>query len=66
ILDLWVLQAVANTCNQCSRSPSLCRRISGLYTVTVLTEGTYNPVVVIPAPACSINVTEFGSSRNYI
>ncbi|BFY97258.1 hypothetical protein BsWGS_00298 [Bradybaena similaris] len=44
----------------------MCRRISGIYTVTVLTEGTYNPVVVIPAPACKINITEFSSSRNYI
>ncbi|GFO37971.1 thrombospondin type-1 domain-containing protein [Plakobranchus ocellatus] len=51
-------------CPQCT--PYTCRRISGIYTVTVLTIGTYNPVVEIPASACNINITEFAHSDNYI
>lgn len=61
-----VSSASSNTCSECSRDPDSCRRISGLYTVTVLTEGTYNPVVEIPFPACAINITEFRGSSNYI
>lgn len=69
LLQLWSTckgEANPDTCVECARTPTACRRISGLYTVTVLTEGTYNPVVEIPAPACSINITEFARSSNYI
>ncbi|XP_055885699.1 ADAMTS-like protein 4 isoform X2 [Biomphalaria glabrata] len=59
-------RAEVNSCHQCSRHPDTCRRISGLFTVTVLSEGTYNPVVEIPAPACSVNISEFKESSNYI
>ncbi|XP_059148316.1 ADAMTS-like protein 4 [Physella acuta] len=55
-----------DACDECRRHPKTCRRISGLFTVTVMTEGSYNPVVEIPYPACNINITEFQESRNYI
>ncbi|KAK3764257.1 hypothetical protein RRG08_033339 [Elysia crispata] len=59
-------QAVVDSerCPQCS--VYTCRRISGIYTVPVLTPGTYNSVVEIPASACSINITELAASDNYI
>lgn len=69
-ISLWVLiifiQAVSasQTCPQCSAYT--CRRISGIYTVTVLRSGTYNSVVEIPATACSINITELTRSDNYL
>ncbi|GFR76976.1 hypothetical protein ElyMa_000496900 [Elysia marginata] len=54
----------SETCPQCSAYT--CRRISGIYTVAVLTPGTYNSVVEIPASSCSINITELARSDNYI
>ncbi|KAL8591480.1 hypothetical protein ACOMHN_002104 [Nucella lapillus] len=56
----------SGTCEQCEGRPEACRRLAGLYTVTVLKQGTYNPVVEIPAQACSINVTELAPSKNYL
>ncbi|PVD19997.1 hypothetical protein C0Q70_20491 [Pomacea canaliculata] len=53
-------------CDVCEQRPAACRRIAGLYTVTVLTQGTYNPVVEIPAQACSLNITELAPSHNYL
>ncbi|XP_076465203.1 uncharacterized protein LOC143296987 isoform X2 [Babylonia areolata] len=55
-----------STCAQCEERPDACRRLAGLYTVTVLRQGTYNPVVEIPAQACSLNVTELAPSSNYL
>ncbi|XP_070210534.1 thrombospondin type-1 domain-containing protein 4-like isoform X2 [Littorina saxatilis] len=57
---------LVDTCKLCERRPESCRRIAGLYTVTVLTKGTYNPVVEIPPQACSINITELAPSQNYL
>ncbi|KAH9520439.1 hypothetical protein Btru_060792, partial [Bulinus truncatus] len=65
-IEVSISQVKSNACHECLRHPDTCRRISGLYTVTVLSEGSYNPVVEIPTPACSINITEFKESSNYI
>ena len=69
-VQVWVWQVSGqqpvSTCRVCERRPSSCRRIAGLYTVTVLTKGTYNPVVEIPPEACSINITELAPSQNYL
>ncbi|RUS86757.1 hypothetical protein EGW08_005480 [Elysia chlorotica] len=54
----------SETCPSCTTYT--CRRISGIYTVPILTPGTYNPVVEIPASACDINITELATSENYI
>ena len=59
-------QQPLSTCRLCERRPNSCRRIAGLYTVTVHTKGTYNPVVEIPPEACSINITELAPSQNYL
>nr|KAG5708615.1 hypothetical protein BaRGS_033036 [Batillaria attramentaria] len=59
-------QQTSTSCAECERNPTSCRRLAGLYTVTVLRKGTYNPVVEIPAQACSINITELAPSQNYL
>lgn len=74
ILTILLLQLSARltsqqsltSCEVCERRPTSCRRLAGLYTVTVLSKGTYNPVVEIPAQACSINITELAPSQNYL
>ena len=69
-VQVWVWQVSGQqpvtSCRLCERRPSSCRRIAGLYTVTVLTKGTYNPVVEIPPEACGINMTELAPSQNYL
>ncbi|XP_046350482.2 thrombospondin type-1 domain-containing protein 4-like [Haliotis rufescens] len=64
-----VLPAVfgqSDTCLACDRKPSSCRKIAGIFMVTVLSEGSYNPVVEIPTGACRINITELALSENYL
>ncbi|ESP03326.1 hypothetical protein LOTGIDRAFT_237754 [Lottia gigantea] len=63
---LSVSKSQDDVCDRCRQYPSTCRKIAGIFMVTVLSKGSYNPVVEIPSPACNINITELSRSRNYI
>ena len=57
--------AVVDRCGVCNGNNRDCQTISGIYTRASLPYG-YNLITRIPEGACNINITELGSSRNYL
>lgn len=57
--------AVMDRCGVCAGKNRDCQTISGIYTRASLPFG-YTLITRIPEGACSINITELGTSRNYL
>ncbi|XP_078314081.1 thrombospondin type-1 domain-containing protein 4-like isoform X3 [Crassostrea virginica] len=57
--------SVVDRCGVCNGNNRDCQTISGIYTRASLPYG-YNLITRIPEGACNINITELGSSRNYL
>ncbi|XP_062579392.1 thrombospondin type-1 domain-containing protein 4-like isoform X1 [Saccostrea cucullata] len=57
--------AVVDRCGVCNGNNRDCQTISGIYTRASLPYG-YNLITRIPEGACNINITELGTSRNYL
>ncbi|XP_056022743.1 thrombospondin type-1 domain-containing protein 4-like isoform X2 [Ostrea edulis] len=57
--------AVVDRCGVCAGKNRDCQTISGIYTRASLPFG-YTLITRIPEGACSINITELGTSRNYL
>ena len=64
--NVFVCVLPSDSCQYCVQHGGACRKISGVFVVSGLSRGSYNPLLELPPRACSINITEIAPSNNYI